>query len=177
MKTDQQLQLEVIEGIRSSPELSKTEIGVAVKGGVATLTGGANTFAEKLAAEKRAETVAGVLGVANNISVRSAVKEKSSDTAIAHEAVHALLWDIQVPEQTVKVAVDDGWVDLIGEVEWEYQRHAAEAAVRRIATVKGVNNLITLKAKGPLARRTLNALDSTASGSIAHSSFTPKPAA
>lgn len=177
MKTDHQLQVDVIDEIRSSTELARAEIGVAVKGGVATLTGLVNSFAEKLAAERLAENVTGVLGVANDIAVHSAVAERASDTAIAHEAVHALLWDIQIPEHTVKVAVDDGWVDLVGEVEWEYQRHAAEAAVRRLKAVKGVNNLITLKPKGPLARRTLNAYDSPAVGSLAHSSFTPKPAA
>ncbi len=177
MRTDQQLQLDVIDRIRTPVELGKTEIGVAVQGGVATLTGTVNTFAEKLAAERQAETVSGVLGVANDISVHSALAERTSDTAIAHEAVHALLWGIQVPEQSVKVAVDDGWVDLIGEVEWDYQRHAAEAAVRRLSGIRGVNNLITLKTRGPLARQTLDAHDSPVKGSLAHSSVTPKPAA
>ena len=177
MQTDKQLQLEVIERIRESPGIANAEIGVAVKGAVATLTGTAATFAEKLAAEGEAECVSGILGVANDISVGSGIVERTSDTAIAHDAVHALLWDIQVPEESVRVAVDDGWVDLVGEVEWEYQRHAAEAAVHRVPNVKGVNNLIGLKPKGPLARRTLNACDTPVTASLAHSSFTPKPTA
>lgn len=162
MKTDLQLQRDVIDEIRRAPELARSEIGIAAKGGVVTLTGAVSAYSEKLAAESCAEHVAGVLGVADDIVVKSHVAEAESDTAIAHAAVHALLWDIQVPDDCVKVAVEDGWIDLLGEVEWEYQRHAAEAAVRHLPGVKGVNNLITLKPRGPLGR------DST---------FTPRPAA
>ena len=152
MKTDLQLQREVLNEIRATPELARSEIGIAAKGGVITLTGLVDKYSEKLAAESCAERVSGVLGVADDIEVKTGISEDSSDSAIAHAAVHALLWDIQVPQDCIKVAVDDGWVDLIGEVEWEYQRHAAEAAVRRIRQVRGINNLLTLKPRGAEAR-------------------------
>lgn len=155
MKTDLQLQREIIERIKRAPELARSEIGIAAKGGVVTLTGSVPTYSQKLAAESCAEGVSGVLGVADDIVVNSAVIESESDTAIARAAVHALLWDIQVPGDSVKVAVDDGWIDLVGEVEWDYQRHAAEAAVVHLPGVKGVNNLITLRPRGPLARRSV----------------------
>ena len=99
------------------------------------------------------------------------------DVAAAREAVHALRLDIQVPGHCVKVCADNGWVELSGEVEWEYQRRAAEAAVRALPQVRGVSNLLTLKRKGPLRRRTLGAMDAPIRGSAAHSCFTPKPAA
>lgn len=156
MKTDLQLQSEVLKRIRSTPALAKSEIGIAAKGGVVTLTGAVDKYSEKLAAEACAENIDGVLGVADDIDVRSDRNDDTSDTAIAHAAVRALLWDIQVPQDRVKVAVDDGWVDLIGEVEWDYQRRAAEAAVRHLRIVRGVNNLLTLKPRGPFARVTTN---------------------
>jgi osmotically-inducible protein OsmY len=70
-----------------------------------------------------------------------------SDTDIAHAAVNALRWDIQVPDDRIKAAVDDGWIDLEGEVEWQYQKWAADGAVRNLTGVKGVSNLITVKPK------------------------------
>jgi osmotically-inducible protein OsmY len=153
VKTDLQLRQEVAERINFAPGLARSEIGIAVKGGVVTLTGSVDSYSELLSAESCAESVSGVLGVANDVVVGPAVVQRISDTSIAHEAVHALLWDIQVPEGCVKVAVEDGWIDLLGEVEWEYQRRVSEAAVSHLRGVRGVNNLITLKPREPLARR------------------------
>ena len=70
-----------------------------------------------------------------------------TDTEIAHAAVNALRWDVQVPDDRIKTYVDDGWIDLEGEVEWQYQKWAAEGAVRNLTGVKGVSNLITVKPK------------------------------
>lgn len=177
MKTDLQLQHEVAERIKLAPELARSEIGIAVMGGVVTLTGAVNSYSELLSAESCAESVNGVLGVANDIVVGPAVVQPISDTSIAHEAVRALLWDIQVPEGCIKVAVEDGWVDLIGEVEWDYQRRVAEAVVRHLRGVRGVNNLITLKARGALARRSATSVPANNRESPTGSIFAPEPVA
>jgi osmotically-inducible protein OsmY len=68
-----------------------------------------------------------------------------SDTDIAHAVVNALRWDIQVPDDRIKATIEEGWIALEGEVEWQYQKWAAEGAVRNLTGVKGVTNLIAVK--------------------------------
>jgi len=61
--------------------------------------------------------------------------------------VNALRWDIQVPDDRIKATIENGWIHLEGDVEWQYQKWAAEGAVRNLMGVKGVTNLITVKPK------------------------------
>ena len=88
-----------------------------------------------------------VKAVADEIKVKLSGSYQRSDTDIAHTVVNALRWDIQVPDDRIKAAVDDGWIDLEGQVEWQYQKWAAEGAVRNLTGVKGVTNLITVRPK------------------------------
>jgi osmotically-inducible protein OsmY len=57
----------------------------------------------------------------------------------AHAAHYA------VPDDKIKVVVRSGWVMFEGEVEWQFQREAAESAVRYLTGVRGVTNSITVK--------------------------------
>jgi osmotically-inducible protein OsmY len=145
MKTDLQLQRDVLEELKFEPSIREAEIGIAAKGGVVTLTGFVDSYAERFSAERTAERVGGVKAVADEIKVKLPGSYQRSDTEIAHAAVNALRWDIQVPDDRIKAAVDDGWIDLEGEVEWQYQKWAAEGAVRNLTGVKGVTNLIRVK--------------------------------
>ena len=52
---------------------------------------------------------------------------------------------LPISSEHIKIVVKNGWVNLEGQVEWQYQRQTAENAVRRIKGVKGVSNLIQLK--------------------------------
>jgi osmotically-inducible protein OsmY len=61
--------------------------------------------------------------------------------------VDALSWNISVPHDRIKVKVDKGWVTLEGDVDWYYQKEAAERAVRYLTGVKGVTNLIALRTR------------------------------
>ncbi|HEY5021191.1 MAG TPA: BON domain-containing protein [Gemmatimonadaceae bacterium] len=149
MKTDLQLQRDVLEELKFEPSIREAEIGVATKGGVVTLTGFVDSYAEKFSAERTAERVNGVKAVADDINVKLPGSFQRSDTDIAHAVVNALRWDIQVPDDRIKASVDDGWIDLEGEVEWQYQKWAAEGAVRNLTGVKGVSNLITMKPEKP----------------------------
>jgi osmotically-inducible protein OsmY len=100
---------------------------------------------EKLAAEKVAKRVKGVKAVANDIKVRFAEDKKTADDEIAHRAVSILHWSAVAPGGAVMVKVQDGWVGLSGEVNWNYQRTAVEAVLHRLSGVKGIVNGIKVK--------------------------------
>jgi osmotically-inducible protein OsmY len=147
MKTDSQLQADVMEALKWEPIVDESQIGMNVKDGVVTLTGSVPYLYHKTAAEQAAKRVYGVKAVADEIEVRVTGTGQRSDTEIARAAVDALMWDASVPEDKIKVTLNNGWVKLDGEVEWGYQRKAAEEDVRRLIGVKGITNLITVKPK------------------------------
>ena len=101
-------------------------VGVAVSGGVVTLTGHVPTYAERYAAERAAHRVAGVVAVADEIEVRLLQAHKTEDDEIAHRAASILKWDVRVPDG-VHVTVRNGWLTLAGKVNWQFQRQAAGA--------------------------------------------------
>jgi osmotically-inducible protein OsmY len=145
MKSDLQLHKDVIDELRWDPRVSEAEIGVSVKGAVVTLSGSVETFAQKYAAERAVERVTGVRAVAEELHVRPTSTLQPDDTEIAHSAVKALSWNIEVPADKITVKVEGGWVTLKGEVHWNFQRLAAERAVRYLAGVKGLLNLVEVK--------------------------------
>ena len=147
MRTDNELKRDVMDELTWEPSVSEREIGVAVKDGVVTLTGFVQSYAEKFAAERAVERILGVKALANDLGVKLPTSFVRSDTDIAHAALNALKWDIQVPDEQLKLKVTNGWLTLEGDVEWQYQRNAAERAVRYLTGVKGVSNLISVKPK------------------------------
>ena len=147
MKTDMQLRKDMQDELKWEPSIREAEIGVAVKDGVVTLSGRVDSFAEKYAAQRAAERVSGVRAIADDLEVKLPGSYQRTDTEIAHAALNAMRWDIQVPDDKIKVKVSDGWVTLEGTVEWRYQKDAAERSVRYLTGVRGVSNLILLKPK------------------------------
>lgn len=147
MKDDVQLKKDVQAELEWDPSVNATQVGVAVKNGVVTLTGHLDTFAEKAAIERAVQRVQGVQAVAVELDIRLAPGHVRSDTDIAAAAEYAMLWHAQVPTERIKVKVDQGWVTLSGEVDWEFQRREAERAIRPLTGVVGIRNDIVLKAK------------------------------
>ena len=145
MKTDHELRSDVIAELEWQPSLRDEEIGVAVKDGVVTLSGTVSNYARKFEAEKAAEKVNGVKAVALDLVVKLDSPFIRTDSDIAHAAIQALKWDLDVPDENIKLRVEDGRVLLEGEVEWQYQRSAAERALRYLYGVKSVSNLISVK--------------------------------
>jgi len=143
--TDSELQRDVLDELKWEPTVDAAHIGVAVKDGVVTLSGHVPSYAEKYAAERAAKRVHGVKAVANEIDVKLPGSSQLSDADIAAEVVNALKANYYVPDDKIKVTVSKGWVTLEGEVEWNHQKIAAENAVRDLAGVKGLSNLITVK--------------------------------
>jgi osmotically-inducible protein OsmY len=145
MKTDAQLKKDVSAELDWDPSINATQIGVAVKDGVVTLTGHLDTYAEKHAIERAVQRVQGVKAFAVEVDVKLAPGHQRSDSEIAAAAESALKWHSLVPEERLQVKVEKGWVTLKGEVDWEYQRRNAEKAIRPLTGVVGVSNAITLK--------------------------------
>ena len=145
MKTDLEIQKDVQEELSWSPFLSSSEIGVAVKNGIVTLSGTVNTYGKKIAAEDAAKNVAGVKAVAEDIEVKISDFGKKNDTEIAQAVMNALKWHSAVQEDKIKVKVEDGWVTVEGEVDWQYQKNAVRSAVENLLGVKGILNNIVVK--------------------------------
>jgi osmotically-inducible protein OsmY len=145
MKSDSDIKRDVEAELKWDPDIDSTDIAVAVKDGVVTLTGFVRSYTQKWQAERDVKRVLGVVGVANDIEVRIPSSSKRPDPEIARDAVAALKHELPYSSETMKVIANDGWVTLEGTAEWNYQRTRAEEAVRRISGIKGVSNLILLK--------------------------------
>jgi len=145
MKTDIELQRDVMAELKWEPSINPAQIGVAAKDGIVTLTGYVSSYAERYEAEKAAKRVRGVKAVVNEIEVKLPGSSQRTDEDIAGMAVNALRSNVVVPADDIKITVSKGWIKLEGEVKWQYQRNAAERAVRYLTGVTGVTNLITVK--------------------------------
>jgi osmotically-inducible protein OsmY len=146
MKNDSEVQRSVQDELNWEPGVSDaSKIGVAVKDGVVTLTGNVSSHFEKWAAERAAKRVVGVRALAVELEVKPFGSFKRTDTDIAKAAENALNWDISVPTDRVKVMVENGWVTLEGNVDWQYQRSNAEDDVLNLRGVRGVSNQIALR--------------------------------
>lgn len=170
-KSDDQLQRDVLEELRWDPSIGRAEIGVVARDSVVTLTGQVDSFAKRWAALKAAERVAGVTAVADEMTVHLPTDYRRTDIDIAHAVANALRWDVEVPDDRITARVDEGWVSLKGEVDWEFQRSAAIRAIRNITGVRGVSSNITLKARAfapEVKTRIENALQRTAKADAAH---------
>ncbi len=143
--SDEVIQRNVLEQLKWDARVAPNEIGVTVKGGVVTLVGSIDSYWKKWNAEEIALKVAGVKAVANELEVKLPSSAERTDADIARAIALTLEYAPDV-SSSVKAVVNDGWVTLTGEVDWNYQREAAERRVRDVTGVKGVINKITLKA-------------------------------
>jgi len=146
MKTDTQLQHDVLAELEWEPSIEASQIGVTAKDGVVALTGSVVSYADKLTAERSAKRVYGVKAVANDIEVKIPGTSQRGDADIAAAALNVLKWNAAVPEDRIKVTVRNGWVTLEGKVDWWYQKDAADRVVHVLTGVIGVTNQITVKA-------------------------------
>lgn len=147
MKTDAELQKDVLEELKWEPAVNAAQIGVEVRGGIVTLAGHVASYAEKWDAERAAQRVSGVMALTVEIEVRLPGLSERTDVDIARSAENVLSWTAQLPKDRIKVMVEAGWITLSGEVDWEYQRQAAAVAVRNLMGVKGVRDSIVVKPK------------------------------
>jgi len=147
MSNDNELQQAVLAELNWEPSISAAHIGVSANTGVVTLTGHVDSFLQKHSAQQASLRVKGVKAVADEIEVQLPFDLEKTDDEIASAAVDRLWWDVSVPRDAIKVSVDKGWVTLTGQVDWYYQKSAAEDDIRRLFGVVGLSNQTTLRPK------------------------------
>jgi osmotically-inducible protein OsmY len=147
MRSDIEIQADVAAEVRWEPGLRDDDIAVGVRDGVVTLAGYVDSYADRWRAERAATRVRGVRAVANDLEVKLPTSDERTDPEIARAALSALEWNVLVPHDRIKVAVDKGWITLEGEVDHYHQAEEAERAVRTFTGVKGVTNLITVRTR------------------------------
>lgn len=145
MKSDSQIQQEVIDELKWEPKVNSTHIGVAVESGIVTLSGHVESYVEKLGAEAAAKKVEGVKAIAVELDVILPWSSQKSDTEIARAAMDALQWNAYRLSDLVNVKVENGFITLSGEVPWHFERDSAEYTVKYLAGVKGVFNKIRIR--------------------------------
>jgi osmotically-inducible protein OsmY len=147
MKSNEQLQQDVMEALKWEPQLNATEIGVIVHDGIVSLTGTVDNYNKKIAAESAVKEVSGVKAVVEKIEVRYPSTLTKTDDQIAADVLKSLQNYWNVPDERIKVKVEHGWVTLTGDVTWNYQKDAARRAIENIPGVKGVSNNILIRSQ------------------------------
>jgi len=147
MKSDSQIQNDLMNGLKGTPYLNFLEIRVAVKNGIVTLSGQVDSYSKKFAAEKAAKRVSGVKAVAEDVQVGVLPAYRKTATEIAEAVLNALKWHIAVQEEKIKINVEDGIVILEGEVQWDFQRNNVTTSIENLPGVRAVYNFITLRPK------------------------------
>jgi osmotically-inducible protein OsmY len=141
MKTDDQIQQDVLRELASDTRVERTKVGVEVDSGVVTLSGILSDYLEKMAAQDAAFR-AGVLDIVNNIAVYPSGAFERTDAEVAQAVRQALRSDARVPDQQIRTTTAAGRVTLEGDVTRGDEREAAQRAVRHLLGVRAVVNQI-----------------------------------
>lgn len=141
---DAKLQKRVLDELEFDPSINAAHIGVAVEDGVVSLSGDVGSYAEKFEVERAVRRVKSVTAVAEEIEVRYPGDKRTADDEIARRAVHILEWYGVLPKEAIRVTVQKGWLTLDGQVNWQYQKKAAEDAVHKLSGLVGITNNIAI---------------------------------
>lgn len=141
---DSALKRDILEELDFEPGIHSSDIGIAIHGGVVTVSGHVPSLADKTKILGIIETVRGVRGIADEIEVRPVGTHVTADDEIAQRAADTLRWTTSIPDDRIHITVARGWVTLRGEVSWGYQARAAEKAMRRLIGVTGVSNQLRI---------------------------------
>lgn len=145
VRTDEQIQKDVLAELKWDARVGPNEVGVIVKDGIVTLTGWLDSYTKKWSAREAAQRVTGVKAVADDIEIRLPSSAQRTDAEIAAAARRALEWDAVVPVERIDITVSKGTVTLAGQVDWSFQKKDAERVVRRLTGVQSVINLLTVR--------------------------------
>lgn len=145
MKSDSQLQQDVMAELKWEPAIHAARIGVEVRDGVVSLAGEVDSHGEKWHAERAAQRVSGVKALTSQLTVHLSSLSQRTDADVAQSVENVLEWTSSLPPRAVRVMVEGGWVTLSGDVGWQYQRQVAGDSVRNLMGVTGVSNQIGIK--------------------------------
>jgi osmotically-inducible protein OsmY len=145
MKTDNEIQKDVIDEIRCQPFIKASEIGVSVKNGIVTLSGTVDSYTKKIAAEKAAKKISGVKAIAEDIVLKLEGSLVITDSEIAEAVTKVINWRSELEPDKIKIKVENGVVSIEGEVDWEYQRKLISEAIENIKGVRAIFNDINIK--------------------------------
>lgn len=159
-KSNTELQQDVLQELKYEPSVDAAGIGVTAKDGIVGLNGNVKSYAERYAAVHAAERVAGVKAVTDELNVDLPAFHVRNDEDIARAALNALQWNVFVPDDQIKVKVDNGWITLEGEVEYRYQQDEIENAIRSLTGVRGVTDLIIIKRPSVVSSEVKSTIDS-----------------
>jgi osmotically-inducible protein OsmY len=149
--SDRGLHRDIVKELRWEPSLRSGDITVSVRNGIVTLGGFVTSYAEECKAEQVAGRVKGVRAVANDVDVKLPLSSTRPDSEITRAALDALEWHVSVPQYRVKLKVEKGWLTLQGNVEWYFQKKAAETAVRYLMGLKGLTNRVSVQSSPALS--------------------------
>lgn len=150
MKTDLEIQKNVIDELRQEIYIKSSDIGVSVKNGIVTLTGFVDSYSKKRLIESIVFRIEGVRVIADEIVVRFDTDQKITDTEIAQAILNALKRQNGISMEKIKVKIDEGWVTITGEVDWEIEKLNVSKTVESILGIKGVNNLIAINPRAKM---------------------------
>ena len=139
------IQQDIIAELKWNPSIDATHIQVEVLNGDVTLTGRVGNQAEKLNVERSIQRVSGVNAVIADLECLMPESSKKSDIEITFRAINLLQWMTYWVESSIEIVVENGWVTLSGEVDWQYQKEAANNIIRHLIGVVGIVNKITIK--------------------------------
>ena len=143
MLTNTPLEDDVIASLDRDPRIpDSAEIAVSADGGVVTLRGTVANSSHRRAAADDAKKIDGVYEVDDQLRVNLIGGDRREDDEIRGVALQALIWDTEVPSDSVDVKVHDGWITLTGEVTYQFESDAAYGDVARLYGVYGVTNEI-----------------------------------
>ena len=144
-RTDRDIHMDVMETLAFDPQIGEQNIAVSVKDGIVTLSGEVENHAQKVLAEQVVKRVMGVRGFAEELEVNPPMHHRRTDTELVEAVLNTLKWSVLVPADRIQVKVEHGWVTLLGEVNWNFERESAQDAITKLTGVRGVSNKITIK--------------------------------
>ena len=143
MLTNTPLEDEVITSLDLDPRIPDSlEIAVSAGDGTVALRGSVESFRQRRAAVEDARKVDGVYEVDDQLKVSLLGPDRREDDEIRGAALQVLIWDIEVPSDSVDVKVTDGWITLKGDVSYQFQSDAAYDDVASLYGVYGITNEI-----------------------------------
>ncbi len=145
MKTDFDLRNDLLEELLWDPLIPDARVAVTVQNGIVTFTGNLDTYTEKIALRHAAQRVVGVGSIALDVTIRPPKTHQRTDTEIAAAIEHVLCRSTSVPREKITAEVEDGWITLGGELDWNVQRQTVEQIITPLKGVIGITDNITLK--------------------------------